>query len=59
MKEQQVADELRTLNEAEMAAVSGAEIKIDMGYFGKVQIDECVSWTMDIGDSGWMTVGQC
>ncbi len=60
LHEQQAADELRTLNEAEIEAVSGGEINIDMGYFGRVTITEaCMSWSMDVGDYGWMTVGEC
>ena len=56
----QAADELRTLNATEIEAVSGGEIKIDMGYFGQWTIgDGCVTATMDIGDFGWMTIGQC
>ena len=56
-------DDLRTLDDAETEDASGAWVKIDMGLFGTLVLDRCVSWTMtttnDDGGTSWTRYGQC
>ena len=56
-------DDLRTLDDAETAGVSGAEVKIDMGLFGILILGRCVSWenytVNDDGGVSWTSIGHC
>jgi hypothetical protein len=58
VKEHHRADELRTLDEAEVEAVSGGK-KFDFGILGVLKINgKCGSWTTEYAD-GTSIVAYC
>ena len=60
LEDQQAADDLYTLNEAEIGAVSGGKLDIDLGPLGIFSFTKgCVIYTQLSSDQSWVSVGQC
>ena len=61
LHEQQTADELPTLTEAEIEAVSGGAFAVDLGPLGVFSFkDGCFEYTqIDNSTKSWASVGQC
>jgi hypothetical protein len=59
--EQHAADELHTLTEAELEAVSGGAFSVDLGPLGVFAFDRgCFEYTqIDNSTKSWSSVGQC
>ncbi len=59
--EHQAADDLRTLSEAEIEAVSGGAFNVDLGPLGVFSFGGgCFEYTqIDNSTKSWTSVGQC
>jgi hypothetical protein len=60
-QEQHATEELHSLTEAELEAVSGGAFSVDLGPLGVFSFDRgCFEYTqIDNGTKSWSSVGQC